>query len=56
MKLVQKNFLLHATVAVMVAGSANTASAQSYSDPFASCRDNVTTSAGALNVRDTPAT
>ena len=55
MNLVRKTYLIHAAIAALVAGSAGVASAQSYSDTFASCREQVTTNAKALNVRDTPA-
>ena len=55
MNLVLKSVFTPAAVAALVLGSAGVASAQGYSDPFASCRDQVTTTAKALNVRDTPA-
>lgn len=55
MKLVLNRVFSFAAAAALLAGSAGVASAQSYGDPFASCRDQVTTTAQALNVRDTPA-
>ena len=55
MKLVLNTEFKSAAAAALIAGSAGVASAQGYGDPFASCRDQVTTSAQALNVRDTPA-
>ena len=55
MKLVLNTVYKSVAAVALIAGSAGVASAQGYADPFASCRDQVTTSAQALNVRDTPA-
>ena len=54
MKLVLNRVFTLAATAALIAASAGVASAQGYGDPFASCHNQVTTSAKALNVRSTP--